>query len=105
MLRSQGITFRELGHQGCKAALASIKGQGFMREEASSELGCRGGCQGYEGNLASLVAQAGFMREEASLELSCLAHRGALASFEVQIFMGEGGGHHWSKDVDDTNPQ
>ena len=91
VLRSQGITFHELGHRGCKAALASIKVQGFMREEASSELGCQGGCQDYEGNLASLEAQ-GFMREEASSELSCRGHRGALASLEAQIFMGEGGG-------------
>ena len=42
MLRSQGITFQELGHRGRKAALASLEAQGFTREEASSEFGHRG---------------------------------------------------------------
>ena len=39
VLRSQGITFHELGHRGREATLVSLKAQGISREEASSELG------------------------------------------------------------------
>ena len=52
VLRSQGITFHELGHRGREAALDSLKAEGFTREEASSELGHRG----RDGALASLEA-------------------------------------------------
>jgi hypothetical protein len=85
VLRSQGITFHELGHRGREAALASLEEQGFSREEASLELGHRG-CVGA---LASLEAQ-GFTRKEALREIGLRRRRGALASLEAQGFTGEG---------------
>jgi len=60
VLRGQGITFQELGHQVCEAALYTFEAKGFSREEASLELGQRG----HEGNLATLEAE-GYTREEA----------------------------------------
>ena len=86
VLRSQGITFHELGHQGGEAALASLEAQGFSREEASTELSHRG----RDGALASLEAQ-GFTGEGvASTELGHRGRDGALASLETQGFTGEG---------------
>jgi hypothetical protein len=86
VLRSQGITFHELGHQGREAALASLEAQGFSQEEASTELSHRG----RDGALASLEAQ-GFTGEGvASTELGHRGRDGALASLETQGFTGEG---------------
>ena len=74
VLRSQGITFHELGHQGHKAALAILEAEGYTRKEASSKLSHRG----RDGALASLEAQ-GFTGEGAastSLELGCHGSKG-----------------------------
>ena len=88
VLRSQGITFEELGRQGRLAALASLEAQGFS--DASTEFAKRG----LGGALASLKAQ-GFTGENGTRTASTeLGHRGlggALASLEAQGFTGEGG--------------
>jgi len=36
VLRLQGITFQELGHQGCNGALASLEVQGYTGEGVAS---------------------------------------------------------------------
>jgi hypothetical protein len=88
VLRSQGITFKELGRQGCLAALASLEAQGFS--EASTEFAKRG----RRGALASIERQ-GFTGEDgtrtASTELGHRGRGGALASIEAQGYTGEGG--------------
>ena len=88
VLRSQCITFHELGHQGGEAALASLEAQGFS--EASTEFAKRG----RRGALASLERQ-GFTGEggtrTASSEFSHRGRGGALASLELQGFTGEDG--------------
>ena len=72
VLRSQGITFHELGHRGIEAALAILEAQRFSREEASSELGHRR----RRGALSSLKAQ-GFTGEGGMRTASTeLGHRG-----------------------------
>ena len=58
VLRSQGITFHELGHRGREAALDSVEAEGFSREEALREIGLRR----RRGALASLEVQ-GFTGE------------------------------------------
>ena len=86
VLRGQGITFQELGHQGHEAALDSLKAQGFTGEgAASSELGHRG----IEAALA-ILEEEGFTRKEALREIGLRRCRGALASLEAQGFTGEG---------------
>ena len=88
VLRSQGITFEELGRRGRLAALASLEAQGFS--EASTEFAKRG----RRGALASLERQ-GFTGEggtrTASSEFSHRGRGGALASLELQGFTGEDG--------------
>ena len=88
VLRSQGITFEELGQRGRLAALASLAAQGFS--EASTEFAKRG----RRGALASLERQ-GFTGEggtrTASSEFSHRGRGGALASLELQGFTGEDG--------------
>ena len=118
VLRSQGITFEELGRRGPLAALASLEAQGFS--EASTEFAKRGrrgalasierqgftgkggtaststelGNRGCGGALASLEAQ-GFTGEDgtrtASTELGHRGRGGSLASLEAQGYTGEGG--------------
>jgi hypothetical protein len=58
VLRSQGITFQELGHRGIEAALAILEAEGITRKEALREIGERR----RRGALASLEAQ-GFTGE------------------------------------------
>ena len=66
VIRSQGITFHELGHQGLEASLAILKAEGITRREALREIGLRR----QRGALASLKA-LGFTGEgAASFELS-----------------------------------
>ena len=88
VLRSQGITFKELGRRGRLAALASLEAQGFS--EASTEFAKRG----RRGALASIERQ-GFTGEDgtrtASTELGHRGRGGALASIEAQGYTGEGG--------------
>jgi hypothetical protein len=60
-------------HKGSRDALASLKAEGFAREEASSEFGHRG-C---EATLAFLEAEE-FTREEASLAFDHQGHEGAV---------------------------
>jgi hypothetical protein len=88
VLRSQGITFEELGRRGRLAALASLEAQGFSG--ASTEFAKRG----RRGALASLEAQ-GFTGEggaaSASTEFAKRGRKGALASLDRQGFTGEGG--------------
>ena len=90
VLRSQGITFEELGHRGIEASLAILEAQGFSREEALREIRLRR----RRGALASLEAQ-GFTGEggarSAATELGHRSRGGALASLEAQGFTGEGG--------------
>jgi hypothetical protein len=90
VLRSQGITFCELGHRGREAALDSLEAEGFSREEALREIGL----QRRRGALASLEAQ-GFTGEggtrSASTELGHRGRDGAQDSLEAKGFTGEGG--------------
>ena len=66
VLRGQGITFQELGHQGHEAALDSLKAQEEFTGEgaASSALGHRG----IEAALA-ILEEEGFTRKEALREI------------------------------------
>jgi hypothetical protein len=94
VLRSQGITFEELGHQGREAALASLERQGYTGEDgaasASTAFGRRGGEASIEAIVASFVAD-GFTRIEALRAIGLRLRGGALASLEAQGFTGEGG--------------
>jgi len=70
VLRSWGITFQKLGHQGLETFLAILEAEGITRKEALREIGLRR----RGGALACIEAQGG-----------------ALASIEAQGFTGEGG--------------
>jgi hypothetical protein len=63
VLRSQGITFQELGHRGREAAIASLERQGYTGEDgaasASTEFARRGGEASIEANVA-ILAEEGF---------------------------------------------
>jgi hypothetical protein len=94
VLRSQGISFEELGRRGGEASIeanvAILAEEGFSREEALRAIGKRL----RKGALASLEAQ-GFTGEDgtrsASTELGHRGRGGALASIEAQGYTGEGG--------------
>jgi hypothetical protein len=94
VLRSQGITFEELGRRGGEASIeanvAILAEEGFSREEALRAIGKRL----RKGALASLKRQ-GFTGEggtrSASTELAHRGRGGSLASLERQGFTGEGG--------------
>ena len=90
VLRSQGITFKELGHRGNEAAIAILKDEGFTREEALRYIGKRL----RKGALTSLENQ-GFTGKDgtrtASTELGHRGRGGALTSLKNQGFTGEGG--------------
>jgi hypothetical protein len=91
VLRSQGISFQELGHRGLEANVAILLAEeGFSREEALRAIGKRL----RKGALASLEAK-GYTGEggtrSASTELAHRCRKGALASIERQGFTGEDG--------------
>jgi hypothetical protein len=94
VLRSQGITFEELGRRGGEASIeanvAILVEEGFSREEALRAIGKHL----RKGALASLEAQ-GFTGEDgtrsASTELGHRGRGGALSSLELQGYTGEGG--------------
>jgi hypothetical protein len=94
VLRSQGITLKELGRRGCGGALASIEAQGFTEEDgtrsASTKFSRRGGKAKIEAFVASLEAD-GITRIEALRAIGLRLRGGALASLEAQGFMGKGG--------------
>jgi hypothetical protein len=95
VLRSQGITFQELGHRGREAAIASLERQGYTGDEdgavsASTEFARRGGEASIEANVA-ILAEEGFSREEALRAIGKRLRKGALASLERQGFTGEDG--------------
>jgi hypothetical protein len=58
VLRSWGITFQKLGHQGLETSLAILEAEGITRKEALREIGLRR----RGGALASIEAQ-GFTGE------------------------------------------
>jgi hypothetical protein len=91
VLRSQGISFQELGHRGLEANVAILLAEeGFSREEALRAIGKRL----RKGALASLEAK-GYTGEggtrSASTELAHRCRKGALASLEAKGYTGEGG--------------
>jgi hypothetical protein len=95
VLRSQGITFEELGRQGREAALAFLERQGGYTGEdgaasASTEFGRRGGEASIKALVAILEAE-GFTRIEALRSIGVRLRGGTLASLEVQGFTGEDG--------------
>jgi hypothetical protein len=84
VLRGQGFTFQELGHQGGEAALAILKDEGFTREEVLREIGKRK----RRGALASLEAQ-GFTGEGGAASASTeLGRRGGEASSAIYRISG-----------------
>jgi hypothetical protein len=87
VLRSQGISYEELGRRGRGGALASLYAQGYTGEDGTATASTELARRGRGGALASLYAQ-GYTGEDGTATASTeFGRRGGVASIEAAILV------------------